>query len=169
MDIATIDAFGKSSGIYAFMNTAWAWPFVEALHYTGLALLLGTVGLFDLRVLGVARGVSMAALHKFVPIGVGAYLISVTTGAMFFYAAWDQYLYNPAFQLKMLCMAIAGLNMVMFYATTARAVKSLSPYGQASIAAKCFAAVSLLSWTSVIVFGRIITMFRPPYHSCPWC
>ena len=33
-----------------------------------------------------------------------------------------QYLYNPAFQTKMMLMAIAGVNMAVFYATTASAV-----------------------------------------------
>src|SRR5690606_731069 len=34
-------------------DVAWLWPLSESLHFCGLALLVGTVGLFDLRLLGL--------------------------------------------------------------------------------------------------------------------
>ena len=40
----------------------FAWPIAEMFHYLGMALLLGTVGFFDLRVLGVGKGISMGSL-----------------------------------------------------------------------------------------------------------
>jgi hypothetical protein len=169
LDPDTIDAFGKSSGIYAFMNTAWGWPSIESIHYVGLAVLLGTVGLFDLRMLGMARGVPMSAFHKLVPFGVIAYISNVLTGSLFFVSAPDQYMYNPAFQLKVLCMLVAAANVAVFYSTTAKAVKALGPQDDAPMHAKIIAAISLMSWIGVIIFGRIITAFRPPYHWCFWC
>ena len=39
----------------------------------------------------------------------------------------------------------------------------------ASLSVKIIAAVSLAAWVGVIVFGRLITMFRPPYHWCFTC
>ena len=169
MSVETIAAFGKGSGIYAFMTSTWGWPFVESLHYLALATLLGTVGLFDLRMLGLARGVSMAALHKLVPFGIGAYIANVLTGSLFFVSAPDQYLYNPAFQLKLACMMVAGINAAVFYTTISSAVKSSASDANTPLTAKIVAAVSLVSWLSVIVFGRLITYFRPPYHWCFWC
>lgn len=41
-------AFSQKSGIYDFMHSAWGWPMIESLHFIGLSLLIGTVGLFDL-------------------------------------------------------------------------------------------------------------------------
>src|SRR5215831_14465221 len=95
MNISDIEAFGHSSGIYDFMNSKWGWPAVESLHYLALATLLGTVGLFDLRLLGFARDISIAALHRYVPLGVAAYLSNLITGSLFFVSAPDQYAYNP--------------------------------------------------------------------------
>jgi hypothetical protein len=111
----TLLAFGQKSGVYDFMHSAWGWPTVESLHFMGLCLLIWTVGVFDLRMLGVARGIPMHALHKLVPWGVGGYLLNVTTGVMFVVSAPDQYLFNPAFQVKLSLMAIAGLNVLFFY------------------------------------------------------
>src|SRR5262245_30749678 len=116
MDVAAIARFGWDSGIREFMNTPWGWPTIESIHFTALAVLLGTVGLFDLRVLGVAKAIPMPALHRLVPFGVAAYLTNMATGKMFFVSAPDQYAFNPAFRLKLTCMLIAGVNVAVFYA-----------------------------------------------------
>ena len=42
-------------------DTPWLWPTMETLHFIGLSLLIGTVGLFDLRVLGVAKQIPRSA------------------------------------------------------------------------------------------------------------
>lgn len=156
-------------GIFGFMNSKWGWPTVESVHFIGLALLMGCVGAFDLRMIGVARGLSMQALHRLVPFGVLGFAMNAGSGFLFFTAAPAQYLYNPAFQLKALSILIAGINMMLFYATTARAVRALGPEDDAPLAAKIIAGVSLASWVGVITFGRLLTFFRPPYHWCFWC
>jgi len=169
MDIAAIESFGRSVGIHAFMNTPWGWPAMESLHYLSIAMLIGTVGLFDLRLLGVWPGIAPAALHRLVPFGIGGFAANVVTGAMFFVSAPDQYAFNPAFQLKMACIAIAGANVAMFYATMRSSASVLGPNERASIPLKLAAGVSLACWLGVIALGRVITYFRPPYHWCWWC
>jgi hypothetical protein len=75
--------FSQFTGIFAFMNSPWGWPVVESLHFFGLSLLIGTVGVFDLRMLGFGAGISYQFLHRLVPIGVFGYTLNVTTGTMF--------------------------------------------------------------------------------------
>lgn len=169
MNIVSIETFGRDSGIYAFMNTAWGWPAMESLHYMSIALLIGTVGVYDLRLLGLWRGIAPDALHRLVPFGVGAFLLNALTGAMFFVSAPDQYAFNPAFQLKVACMAVAGANVALFYATMRHPASVLGPNGQASPPLKIAAGVSLACWLGVTALGRVITYFRPPYHWCWWC
>lgn len=159
----------QSTGIYSFMNSPWGWPIAESIHFFGLCLLIGTVGVFDLRMLGLAKGVSLLELHKLVPVGVAGYLLNVITGTMFFTTAPDQYLYNPAVQSKFFFMLIAGINMGFFYFTTAAEVKGTTAMGNVSRRAKLMAAISLGCWCAVIIAGRLITYFRPPYDWCFWC
>lgn len=165
--IATIEAFAEASGIAAFMNSTWGWPIVESLHFIGLCLLFGTVGLFDLRVLGLATNIPIAALHRFVVVGVAGFLLNACSGFLFFVSAPDQYSFNPAFQLKMFFMFIAAGNMLLFYLLFFRPL--LDSKHSIATGAKVAASVSLVCWTLVIVFGRLITYFRPPYHWCFWC
>jgi len=169
MNVEAIAAFGKSSGIHAFMNTTYGWPTIEAVHFIALATLLGTVGLFDLRVLGVGRGAPISALHRLIPIGVAAFAVNIVTGVMFFVSAPDQYAYNPAFQMKASAMMIAGLNVLLFYAVVSRRAGAYRPDGEAGTAVKVVAGVSLAAWICVVALGRLITYFRPPYHWCFWC
>ncbi|MBM4183834.1 MAG: hypothetical protein FJ207_06350 [Gemmatimonadetes bacterium] len=161
--------FGLESGIHALMNSAWGWPAVESAHFIGLSVLIGTVGVFDLRMLGLARGIPMIALHGLIPWGVAGYVLNAATGVLFLVSAPDQYLFNPAFQLKLALMGVAGLNVLFFYRFVFAVVRDADPAADPPPSARIAAAVSLGCWVGVITCGRLITYFRPPYHWCPWC
>ena len=149
---------------YWLRNNAWPyWPMLQTLHLIGMTMLIGAVGLFDLRVLGLAKGIAPAALHKLIPFGVAGFLLNATTGTLFFIGNPDQYAFNLAFRLKLTAMALAGLNLLLFYATAYGAVKRVPAGGDVPFRAKVMTGVSLFSWTSVIVCARILTWFRPVY------
>ena len=167
--INAITSFAEWSGIYELMINPWVWPVFESIHFVGLSLLIGTVGLFDLRVMGLCPEIELRSLHRLVPFGVLGYLLNVTTGAMFFCTFPDQYLYNPAFQVKLAFMAVAGLNVLVFYTTTFAEIKTITIGKVASIRARTIAFVSLICWIGVITGGRLITFYRPPYSWCFWC
>ena len=84
---------------YIMNNVKWAWRTSESIHFIGLSLLVGTVGLFDLRMIGLVKRVPVAALHRLIPFGVLGYAMNVMTGITFLAGAADQYIYNPAFQM----------------------------------------------------------------------
>lgn len=165
--MATIPEF---PAVYALMTTQWGWPVAEALHFIGLCLLFGTVGFFDLRLLGVARGIDLRALHRLVPFGVAGFLLSAATGSLFLMTMPGQYLHNPAFLLKLGFMLVAALNMVLFYAIVARTAWLTGEGQLPPLPARVCGAVSLFCWLAVITCGRVITAFRPPAYSwCFWC
>ena len=169
-DPVDIVVWAIDAGLYDLMYSAWGWPIAEIVHFTGICLLIGTVGMFDLRMIGLVRGLSLPALHKLVPFGVLGFGLSAGSGFLFVVSAPDQYLYNPAWQVKMALLALAGLNMVLFYLTASRRLAGLGPDDTPPRAARVFAAVSLLCWIGVISAGRVITAFRPPsWFWCAWC
>lgn len=168
-DPIAIEQWTRDSGIWDVMNSKWGWPIAEIIHFYGLCLLIGTVGMFDLRMMGIARGVTMKELHRLVPFGIAGYLMCVVTGFLFVVTAPGQYLYNPALQTKIMLMAIAGANMAVFYATTASVVNAVGADDMPPVRARVIGAVSLSCWLGVIVAGRLVTFFRPPEHWCLWC
>lgn len=156
-----VRTLSSADAVSALMRTSWAWPVCETLHFTGLCVLFGTIGLFDLRLLGVAKRVPIAALHRLVPWGIAGYLVNVTTGSMFLLTEPDQYIFNTAFHLKMLFMALAGLNVAMFYLRVFREVRPIGPGGELPRAATLAGGASLLLWIGVMVCGRLLTFYRP--------
>jgi len=151
-----------STGVDNYVATHdWVWPVCEIIHFFGMFLLIGSVGLVDLRILGVAKGIPIKSLERFVPLGVIGLALNLTTGLIFVggnpVGGPQEYLHNLAFQIKMVLILIAGLNVVAFYVFgIARAADATPSDGDAPMSAKFVAALSLLLWFSVILFGRYI-------------
>jgi len=160
--VEALSDFLLSTGIDYYVATYdWVWPVCETLHFVGMCVLLGTVGLVDLRILGVAKGIPIHLLEKFIPLGVIAFVINATTG--FIFVAGNpvggpmEYLTNLSLQIKMLIVLIAGINLLIFYfAGIQRSVAAVPADGNASGGAKAVAAVSITAWIMVIIMGRFI-------------
>ena len=78
--IELLSSFSKFTGIYAFMNSPWGWPTAESIHFLGLSLLIGCVGVFDLRMLGVGRGINYLQMHKLVVMRIYVFYTTVIRG-----------------------------------------------------------------------------------------
>jgi hypothetical protein len=150
----------------SFMSVPWAWPLCETFHFIGLVLLVGIVGMFDLRVLGMARGLPLAPLQRLLPWGVFGFVLCVMTGLMFVLGiganlydvnAFDVLMTDPWLQLKLIFIFLAGMNVLAFYLTgMARAVDVLESGADAPPLAKVIAGTSLFLWLGVVYFGRLI-------------
>jgi hypothetical protein len=135
----------------------WIWPTCEILHFVGLSLLIGCIGVLDLRMLGVAKDMSIAAIHKFVPWGIAGFIINVITGALFYIGAPFQYVHNFAFQMKILFLLIAGVNVMYFYlGGVLHKVEALGPGANPPLQAKMVSFVSIVSWFLVLYWGRML-------------
>lgn len=160
-----LEAFGnwiESFEAYRLMNAYdWLWPLCEIIHFIGMALLIGSIGVLDLRVLGFAKGLPISKLESLVPIAIGAFIANAATGILFVIAnpagGPNAYLLNLAFQIKMLLILLAGINAIAFYFTgISRRMVTLGPVDEAATNAKLVAGASLFLWIFVIVFGRLI-------------
>ncbi len=144
------------------LDTRWGWPTAESIHFLGLTMLIGTVGMFDLRLMGVGRSISPRALHRLIPFGVSGFILNILTGLCFLSAAPDQYIYNPAFRWKAIFIFTAGLNILLFYTSMFRKVSRLGPNEPIPLGARLVGGVSLSLWMGVITAGRLLTFYRPP-------
>jgi len=156
-----VTTMGGDSFIADMMRMGFVWAIVESIHFLGLCLLVGAIGMFDLRLLGLARRVPIAAVHRLIPWGLFGFAINICTGVMFVLTEPDQYIYNPSFHLKLLFMALAGINAGTFYLTSYRRAFGSTATLDAPMRAKVIAAISLSAWVGVIICGRLITFYRP--------
>jgi hypothetical protein len=128
-------------------------PTLECFHIVGMAMLVGTIGLVDFRLLGVGmRRQKPADLARdagpWTLFGLALVLLS---GPLMFSADPDMYYLNRSFQIK---MALLVLAIVFHYTVHRRTVMS-----DASAArGKLVACVSLALWIGII-FGAIFIAF----------
>ena len=156
-----VSTFAGATSVRAFMRTAWGWPAAESLHFIGLSLLVGTIFVFDLRLLGIGRRIPIGALHRLIPWGLAGWVLTLATGMLFLLAEPDQYVYNPAFHFKVLFMVLAGLNASLFYLMPYRRTTAAGAPADAPRSAQVIAAASIVLWLSVIIAGRLLTFYRP--------
>jgi len=135
-----------------------AFPLVESVHVLALTLVLGTIGMVDLRILGVsARNHSVIKLsNEIVPITWAAFVLAVITGGLMFISKATDYMSNFFFLGKMILMLLAGVNMAVFEFFTWKTAKNWDVDVPSPIAAKVAAGLSLALWIGVVVFGRWI-------------
>ena len=153
----TLIEFLNSTALNKYiMSEAWLWPTLEIFHFFGLCLLLGSVIIFDLRALGVAREVPLIRIETFIVSAAVGFAINLITGIVFIIGDPDRYLPNIAFRIKMILILVAGLN-VLYYTWRLRPQVLRGLEGKdLSGGARYVAALSLTLWTCVIVLGRII-------------
>lgn len=135
----------------------YLWAACECLHFMGMALLIGAVGLLDARMLGLFKGLPVAPLERLVPWGILGFVINLMTGIVFFAGAPEGYVTSLSFWLKMLFIVLAGINLAFFYlAGVNRLVNRVGAGESAPMTAKVIAAVSLFLWFGVLYWGRML-------------
>ena len=136
------------------------WAFMMDLHFIGLALLIGTVGILNLRVLGFEKRLSGASLHRLMPWAMAGFGINVLTGVLAFIGMPAYYAFDAAFWLKILAVLLLGLNAAIFYLSDAfESVERLGPGDDAPRFAKVVAGSALFLWFAVITLGRYIQSY----------
>jgi hypothetical protein len=139
-------------------ESSWMFPAVESVHVIAITLVVGSVMIVDLRLLGVTskrKPVSELATEV-LPWTWAMFLLAVATGVLMFISKAQDYFDNTPFRLKMLCLALAGLNMVVFHLTAYRSVHHWDTEKPTLASAKVTGALSLIFWVGVVTFGRWI-------------
>ncbi len=140
----------------AVRTSTWAYPAAEIGHLLGLGVLLGTAVAFDLRLLGVARALPVAALAGFLlPLARFGFALALLTGVLLF-AANATTLITTVFLVKLVAIACAVLNASLFHAGVFRTVASWDVALATPPAARRAAMVSLLCWILALICGRLL-------------
>ena len=152
--------------IEVFLDTySWAWPLCEVVHFAGLILLFGAVGTYDLRLLGLGRGIPLSLLKRALPWGAAGFVLCVASGFVFVGGMVSNVGTHPYvvlttniwLQLKLLFIALAGVNVLAFYASgMGGVVDRLGPDDDVPALGRFMGMASLALWLGVIYFGRLI-------------
>jgi hypothetical protein len=133
-------------------------PTIECIHVVAITLVVGTIGVVDLRLLGLAsrRRAVTRLTGEVLPVTWTAFVTAAITGSLLFCSNATKYIHNPFFLSKMCLMVVAFLNMVVFHFITSKDIQRWDESPRTPPAAKLAGAMSLLVWLAVIVTGRWI-------------
>jgi hypothetical protein len=139
-------------------ESLWLFPVIETVHLLGMAALVGTIGVFDLRLLGLAMkrarvGELGARLLPWTWLG---FAVQVVTGAVLFASEAVKIYANPAFRLKMLLIVFAGVQALIFQWIMRRDAAKWDESGVLPVGAKVAGGVSILLWVGIVAAGRFI-------------
>jgi hypothetical protein len=158
MTIATL-----LDALYATGPAAWirendfAFPCIESVHVLAITLVVGSIAVVDLRLLGWAsrdRPVSRLSADV-LPVTWVAFGTAALSGSLMFCSNAPKYLDNAYFRGKLVLLALAGLNMLVFQFVVRRDLPSWDAAAPPR-AARLAAALSLVLWTLVVAAGRWI-------------
>jgi hypothetical protein len=139
-------------------SSSWAFPTLESLHVMAIVTVLGTIVVMDLRLLGLAsKDRSVTAMsNDTLRWTWGAFCVAMLTGGLLFMAKATEYAVNPNFQLKMVLIVLAGVNMAVFHLFTWRTVDKWDSDPVLPLAAKIAGGLSLFLWVVTVFFARAI-------------
>jgi hypothetical protein len=126
-----------------------AYPALEVVHIVGIALLVGNLVLFELRVWGAGAALPVAALARLaLTLSLAGFALAAASGSLMFASQPAELLTNRAFTLKMGLLMLAGTNAALFHARGGVA--------RLDRVARAQTALSLGLWLAVIICGRWI-------------
>lgn len=138
--------------------SAYAYPLIEGSHVLGLALSVGTVMWFDLRLLGVAMRSERVSdvFDQLKPWMLLGFAVMFTTGALLFSSrAVDAY-NSTYFRIKLGLLVLGALNMGAFHLTVDRRRGDWDTAATPPVQARVAGLLSLLLWFGIIAAGRIM-------------
>jgi hypothetical protein len=133
-------------------------PFIESVHVLAISLVVGSILVLDLRLLGIAsRHRPVGRLSRSIlPVTWCAFVTAAGSGFLLFIANLTKYLGNGWFLTKMTLLALAGLNMIVFHAVTARDLSRWDRDPSPPRRARLAGLLSILVWIAVVACGRMI-------------
>jgi hypothetical protein len=145
----------------AIRESDYAFSIFESIHVLGITLLVGTIAILDLRMLGIIlRPIPITRIARTIfPLTWTGFAVMFCSGFLLFWAEAAKNYSNPAFRVKLVLLALVGLNPLIFHTTIYRRVHEWESQEYSPWRARVAAVASLALWSSIIVAGRAIAYF----------
>lgn len=142
----------------ALRESIYAFPLVEGLHLIGLAFSVGLLFFVDLRLLGVflPQVAVQDLLRPLRPWILGGFFITFVTGFLLFIAGATKVITLSVFYYKLLFIALAGINALVFEIKWGRQANSWGAQIVLPGNIRLAGFLSLGLWSLVVICGRLI-------------
>ena len=139
----------EESGLGIFIRESlWGYPIVLSCHAVGMATVMGVVIALNMRVLGFASGLSIAAFDKIFIVGWLGFLLNLGSGLILFAGNSTVYFFQGSFQLKIAFIVLGGILM--------KVVMTMVRGNKGELITKVVSFVCLASWFGGVITGRLM-------------
>lgn len=157
---ALLQALEASGAGTAIRQSVWLYPVANVGHVLAVLVFAGAVAAMDVRLLGGFRGSDVReVLRRARRVSLGAFAAIAVIGSMLFLAEASHLALNPIFQTKLLLIALALLNVLVFELVFGQRLAGLAPGMPMPAAVRASAFLSLATWLAVAACGRSIAYF----------
>jgi hypothetical protein len=141
----------------AIRESNWGYPIMEMAHVATIVAFAGLVIVMDLRLVGVAFAQTPLTQiqRRLFPWQMGWFALSAATGLLLFFVDPLRYYGNTFFRVKLVLLALAGLNALAFHRTIFRTVGRWDEDPMSPATARLAGGASLLLWSAIIFAGRL--------------
>jgi hypothetical protein len=139
-------------------HNTWAIPLIQSIHIVGIAMVMGSVLMIDLRILGWA-GMDQTlrqTARRFGPWLTGALWLLLATGILMVIGEPVRELVTFSFWLKMALVAVGSVVAAIFQAALRRHEQRWEDSLVHRPSIKGLAILTFLIWAGIIVLGRLI-------------
>jgi hypothetical protein len=136
-------------------ETLWAYPLMETLHTLGMALLMGSLGLINLRILGYKPELNIAGTLDWLPLAWLGFSLNLFSGLALFISDPVTFWGSVTFRIKLTLIILAGINTFILSQSVFREARA-GAIAAPGVAARRLAASSLAFWLGAIILGRLI-------------
>ncbi len=137
-------------------ESLWGYPLFETIHSLGMAMLIGSLGLINLRVLGYKPDLPLPQMQQLLPLAWLGFTLNAVSGTLLFTSDAVYFFSSHTFRIKVLLIVLGGLNAALLGRRIFRDAVSGAPAAPPTIGTKVIAMTSLTFWFGAVCAGRLI-------------
>jgi hypothetical protein len=136
-------------------ESLWGYPFMLGLHVIGLAIVVGTFVMRDLRLLGLFDGIQYDSLDSLRKLGWTGFLINAVSGCFLFSSQATTFIHSTPFLLKISMIFLAAIMGGVIQNRLRNEGASWDGAGAAATSVRAMALLSIVLWMGAIIAGRL--------------
>jgi hypothetical protein len=136
-------------------ESLWGYPLLETIHTIGMAMLVGALGLINLRVLGYKPDLPLIGTRDLLPLAWTGFTLNAISGSLLFTSDAVYFFESYTFRIKIVLIVLGGINAALLGRRIFREAAG-SPQVAVDAGTKWIAASSLVFWIAAVCTGRLI-------------
>ena len=137
-------------------QSLWGYPLLETIHTIGMAMMIGSLGLINLRVLGYKPELPLLDIRQLLPLAWLGFTLNAISGTLLFTSDAVYFFSSYTFRIKMVLIILGGINAALLGQRVFREAAAGAPAPPAAAGTKWIAFLSLVFWFGAVCAGRLI-------------